>query len=83
MYLHVVDGALMLAQVLAGIGTNGINLSNLGSGLGKRDITEAESRFLVDAMTQAFGNIYTNVIQKPLEGAIASESIGYNVCCYD
>jgi hypothetical protein len=71
--------ALLGAQVLATVSQNGIPAP------GGRTLypTEAESRFLVDAMTQAFGNIYTNVIQKPLEGAIASKSIGYNVCCYD
>ena len=64
----------MLAQVLAGAGVNGINLSNLGSLFGKRDLSEAEMRGFVDAMTQALTDVYTNVIQKPLEGALSSKS---------
>ena len=61
----------MLAQVLAGAGVNGINLGSL---FGKRDLSDAEMRGFVDAMTQALTDVYTNVIQKPLEGALSSES---------
>ena len=69
----LIGGALMLAQVLAGAGVNGINLSNLGSLFGKRDVSEAEMRGFMDAMTQALTDVYTNVIQKPLEGALSSK----------
>jgi hypothetical protein len=65
-------GALMLAQVLAGLGTNGVNLGSL---LGKRDISEAEMRGISDTLNQAFGNIFTNVIQKPLEDALAGGAL--------
>jgi hypothetical protein len=65
-------GALMLAQVLAGLGTNGVNLGSL---LGKRDLSEAEMRGLGDALTQAFNDVFTNVIQKPLENALAGGAL--------
>ncbi|CAF3385981.1 unnamed protein product, partial [Rotaria socialis] len=60
-------GALMLAQVLAGVGTNGIDLSAL---FGKRDVTEVDARF-INALTEAAENIFTNVIQKPLQDALS------------
>jgi hypothetical protein len=62
----------MLAQVLAGLGTNGINLSSL---LGKRDLTEAEMRGFTDSLNQALNDIFTNVIQKPVEDALAGKLI--------
>jgi hypothetical protein len=61
--------SLLGAQVLAGIGTNGINLS-----LGKREITEADARFL-DTLADALNSVFTNVIQKPLEDALASGAL--------
>jgi hypothetical protein len=65
-------GALMLAQVLAGAGTNGINLSGL---LGKRDLTEAEMRGFLDDLTAALNSVFSNVIQKPLEDALAGGAL--------
>ena len=64
----------MLAQVLAGLGTNGINLSNLGGLVGKREVTEVEARFILDALNQAINDVFTNVFQKPLEDALSSKS---------
>jgi hypothetical protein len=63
-------GALMLAQVLAGLGTNGVNL-----GVGKRDLTEAEMRGFLDSLTQALNDVYANVIQKPLENALSGGAL--------
>ena len=62
----------MLAQVLAGLGTNGVDLSGL---FGKRDLTEAEMRGIGDSLSQAFNNIFTNVIQKPVEEALSGKFI--------
>ena len=62
----------MLAQILAGLGTNGINLSNLGGLVGKREASEVDPRFL-NALNQAINDVFTNVIQKPLEDALASK----------
>jgi hypothetical protein len=71
-------GALMLAQVLAGLGTNGVNLSGL---FGKRDLSdfadhEAELRGI---FTTIGGNIlnglqgvWNGVFQGPLENFIQS-----------
>ncbi|CAF3526701.1 unnamed protein product [Rotaria socialis] len=64
-------GALMLAQVLAGVGTNGIDLSAL---FGKRDVTEVDARF-INALTEAAENIFTNVIQKPLQDALSTGAL--------
>ncbi len=51
----------MLAQVLAGAGTNGINLSGL---LGKRDLTEAEMRgFWEDFLNNAILGPVNNALQ--------------------
>ena len=58
--------ALLAAQVLAGIGSNGINL-----GIGKRDLTEAEMRGFLDSLNQAINDVYANIIQKPLEDALS------------
>jgi len=66
------NGALMLAQVLAGMGTNGIDLSNM---LGKRDMTEAEMRDFFDSLSQAMNNVFSNVIQKPLEDALSNGAL--------
>ncbi|CAF3471489.1 unnamed protein product, partial [Rotaria sp. Silwood2] len=60
------SGALMLAQVLAGVGTNGINLSNI---FGKRDLTEEEARFL-ESLAHTMQNVFSQVLQKPLEQAM-------------
>jgi hypothetical protein len=59
-----VDSALVAAGWFANFGTNGVNL-------GKRDLTEAEMRSFTDALTQALNDVFTNVIQKPLEDALA------------
>ncbi len=37
----------------------------------ERDLTEAELRGFTDALTQALNDVFTNVIQKPLEDALA------------
>jgi len=66
------NGALMLAQVLAGAGVNGINLSNL---FGKRDMTEAEMRDFFDTLSQSLNNVFTNVVQKPLEDALSNGAL--------
>ncbi|UJR13536.1 hypothetical protein I4U23_000550 [Adineta vaga] len=65
-------GALMLAQVLAGMGTNGVSLSSL---FGKRDLTEAEARDFFDALSDAFSSVFNNVIQKPLEDALSGGAL--------
>jgi hypothetical protein len=62
--------SLLAAQVLAGIGMNGVNL-----GIGKRDLTEAEMRGFTDSLNQALNDIFTNVIQKPVEDALAGKLI--------
>jgi len=54
------------AQVLAGVATNGVNL-------GKRDLTEAEMRGFLDDLTAALNSVFSNVIQKPLEDALAGK----------
>jgi hypothetical protein len=66
----VAGSALMLAQLLAGIGTNGINLS-----IGKRDLTEAEMRGFLDDLTASLNQVFTQVIQKPLENAVAGSAL--------
>ena len=58
----------MAAQVLAGLGTNGVNL-------GKRDLTEAEMRGFLDTLTDAFSSVFTNVLQQPLENALSSNTL--------
>ncbi|CAF3297597.1 unnamed protein product, partial [Rotaria sp. Silwood2] len=63
--------SLMAAQVLAGVGTNGINLSNI---FGKRDLTEEEARFL-DSFANAMQNVFSQVLQKPLEQAVQSGAL--------
>ncbi|CAF1212284.1 unnamed protein product [Adineta ricciae] len=60
--------SLMAAQVLAGLGTNGVNL-------GKRDLTEAEMRGFLDSLTDAFSSVFTNVLQQPLENALSSGAL--------
>jgi hypothetical protein len=64
------DGALILAQLLAGLGTQGINL-----GIGKRDLTEAEMRGFFDSFALALNDVFTQVIQKPLETALADGAL--------
>jgi hypothetical protein len=51
----------MLAQVLAGLGTNGINLSSL---LGKRDLSEDELR-------NFFLNLWNDALRPPIENALS------------
>ena len=72
----LVGGALMLAQVLAGLGTNGINLSSL---LGKRSLNEfagrqEELRGFFDTLGQNLMNslqaVWSNVLQSPVEQAL-------------
>jgi hypothetical protein len=58
----------LAAQVLAGLGMNGVSL-------GKRDLTEAEMRGFTDSLNQALNDIFTNVIQKPVEDALAGKLI--------
>jgi hypothetical protein len=60
--------ALLGAQVLAGVATNGVNL-------GKRDLTEAEMRGFLDDLTAALNSVFSNVIQKPLEDALAGGAL--------
>ncbi|CAF3631167.1 unnamed protein product [Rotaria sordida] len=67
----VSSGALMLAQVLAGIGTNGVNLSNI---FGKRDLNAEEARFL-QSLFGAFETVFNEVLQKPLENAVSSGAL--------
>ena len=64
----------MLAQVLAGMGTNGVSL-------GKRDLSELagradELRGFFDSLGQGLLNglqsVWTNVLQNPLEQALQS-----------
>ncbi|UJR33741.1 hypothetical protein I4U23_021168 [Adineta vaga] len=62
--------SLLAAQVLAGIGSNGINL-----GIGKRDLTEEEMRGFLDSLGQAVSEVFSNVIQKPLEDALAGGAL--------
>jgi len=77
-------GALMLAQVLAGIGTNGINLNNLVSGIGKRDLADLASRqaemrgifdSFGDALLNGLNGVWTNVLQQPIQGALQSGAL--------
>jgi hypothetical protein len=67
--------ALMAAQLLAGIGTNGIDLSSLLGLPGKRDLTEAQMRGFLDDLTNALNSVFTEVIQKPLENALQSTAL--------
>jgi predicted Fe-Mo cluster-binding NifX family protein len=63
--------SLLAAQLLAGIGSNGVDLSSIG----KRDLTEAESRAFGDALFDALNSVFTSVIQKPLEDALAGGAL--------
>jgi hypothetical protein len=79
MYLHVVDGALMLAQVLAGIGTNGINLSNLGGAVGKR---EAEGRgAIIDSLVGHAAGLYSNQVKPAVENAVNGMLTHFSLLC--
>jgi hypothetical protein len=60
--------ALLGAQVLAGVATNGVNL-------GKRDLSEAEMRGFLDDLANALTDVFSNVIQKPLEDALAGGAL--------
>jgi hypothetical protein len=77
-FFFSIGGALMLAQVLAGAGTNGINLSGL---LGKRDLSELAGRqeelrgffdTLGNALLDSLQTVWTNVLQNPVEQALQS-----------
>jgi hypothetical protein len=60
--------SLLLAQVLAGIGTNGINLGNIFGSIGKREV-EARGPIIDNLFAHASDLVSTQV--KPLvEGAI-------------
>ena len=61
------DVALLAAQVLAGIGSNGINL-----GIGKRDLTEEEMRGF-------FSGLWNEALRPPLENTIQSLSSFNNI----
>ena len=68
-------GALILAQMLAGLGTNGIDLSNL---MGKRDINKQEElRGFFDTLSNNLLNslqsVWSNVLQNPIEQALQSQ----------
>jgi len=74
-------GALMLAQALAGIGVNGVNLSSL---FGKRDIydlagRQAELRGFFDKLGEGILNglqgVWSNVLQKPVEEALSGTAL--------
>jgi hypothetical protein len=62
--------ALLGAQVLAGVGLNGVNL-----GIGKRDLSEAEMRGFLDDLAASLNQVFTQVIQKPLENAVAGSAL--------
>ena len=62
--------SLLAAQLLAGIGSNGVNL-----GIGKRDLTEAEMCGFFDSLSQAVNDVFSNVLQKPLEDAISGRLV--------
>jgi hypothetical protein len=76
LYTFVLGGALMLAQVLAGLGTNGVDLSSI---FGKRDLTEAELRGILDTVTGAvvsgLQGVWNNVLQVPIQNFVQSEWI--------
>ena len=61
--------SLLAAQILAGLGTNGVSL-------GKRDLSEAELRGFFDTLGNGILNglqsVWSNVIQNPLEQALQS-----------
>ncbi|CAF1111287.1 unnamed protein product [Didymodactylos carnosus] len=67
------NGALMLAQLLAGVGTNGINLSSIFGG--RSGINEAEFRGFWDSVLSGVTSIWTDVIQKPVEGALQTSAL--------
>jgi hypothetical protein len=66
------SGALMLAQMLAGIGTNGVDLSSI---IGKRDLSEAEMRFIGNSFADAMANVFNNVFKAPVENALSSGAL--------
>jgi hypothetical protein len=66
---NALSGAsLLAAQVLAGVANNGVNI-------GKRDLTEAEMRGFADDFANALNDVFSNVIQKPLEDALAGGAL--------
>ena len=62
----------MLAQVLAGVGVNGINLSNLGSLFGKRDAEERGE--VLDALMQHAAGLYATQIKPTVENSLNGTS---------
>ena len=68
--------SLLAAQILAGLGTNGVSL-------GKRDLSEAELRGFFDTLGNSILNglqsVWSNVIQNPLEQALQSTSTSINL----
>jgi hypothetical protein len=70
---YFIGGALLLAQVLAGLGTNGINLSGL---VGKRDLSEDELRGIISTVSgniiSGLQGVWNSVLQVPLENFIQS-----------
>jgi len=75
------SGALMLAQVLAGIGTNGVNLGNI---IGKRDLADLagrqdELRGFFDSLGQGILNglqsVWHNIVKQPAEEALKTTAL--------
>jgi len=76
------NSALMLAQVLAGVGTNGVDLSSIfGGRAGTMDLAsrQAELRGIFDgfgdAMLNALNHVWTNILQQPLQGALQTGAL--------
>jgi len=67
------NGALMLAQLLAGLGTDGINLSSIFGG--RSGMNEAELRGFWDSVLSGITSVWTDVIQKPVEGALQTSAL--------
>ena len=65
-YSLVVGLSLLAAQLLAGVASNGVHL-------GKRHLPEEEMRAFADSLNAALNTVFTQVIQKPLEDALAGE----------
>ena len=76
--------ANLVAKILAAI----MQASNHFSNGRSMSLNDAEMRGFFDALNQALTDVYTNVIQKPLEGALSSKSSEERVSqlsqyCYD
>ena len=68
LFIHFLAFANLVAKILAALKQASSVFSN-GRSMSSND---AEMRGFLDAMTQALNDVYTNVIQKPLEGALSS-----------